>query len=247
MELLDFVNLIELKQLGETAKAKYLCYYHYKETGEDIFSMSMIADLFESVGFNKPNVSRLKNNLLKGKEKAFLEKKQTKDRISFIPVILQQIEREYSQYWCDYESIYSNSEVLDESKFCGKRSYLDKLITQINCTYKNNCYDACAVLMRRLFEVILILAYQNLKIDMDIKAKDGSGYCMLDGIISDAKSNHILNLSRIKSEFDTLKRVGNFSAHGITYIASRKDIEDIKLSYRVMLEELFNKAGLMEE
>ena len=39
--------------------------------------------------------------------------------------------------------------------------------------------------------------------------------------------------------------VGNFSAHNITYTAGVKDIDDIKLNYRVMLEELYTKAGLI--
>ena len=48
-----------------------------------------------------------------------------------------------------------------DRKFCGKRPFLTRLIQQINFTYGHNCYDACAVLMRRLFEVLLVLAYQN--------------------------------------------------------------------------------------
>ena len=59
-----------------------------------------------------------------------------------------------------------------------------------------------------------------------------------------AKNNQILKISRIKSEFDTFRMVGNFSAHNITYTAGKKDIDDIKLNYRVMLEELYSKAGL---
>ena len=63
--------------------------------------------------------------------------------------------------------------------------------------------------------------------------------------VKNAKANRTLNLSRIKNEFDTFRMVGNFSAHNITYTAGKKDIDDIKLSYRVMLEELYNKAGLI--
>ena len=46
-------------------------------------------------------------------------------------------------------------------------------------------------------------------------------------------------------EFDSFRMIGNFSAHNITYTAGKKDIDDIKLNYRVMLEELYNKAGLL--
>lgn len=99
--------------------------------------------------------------------------------------------------------------------------------------------------MRRLFEVVLVLSYQALDIDDEIKDISGNGYLMLEGIVNNAKNNKILKLSRIKKEFDTFRMIGNFSAHSITYTAGRKDIDDIKINYRVMLEELYCKAGLL--
>jgi hypothetical protein len=67
---------------------------------------------------------------------------------------------------------------------------------------------------------------------------------MLNAIIKNAKGNSKLKFLRIKNEFDTFRRVGNFSEHNITYTARKKDIDDFMLNYRVMLEELYNKAGL---
>jgi hypothetical protein len=168
-----------------------------------------------------------------------------KNEYEFIPAVLQVLEKEYANFWKDTETIESNGELIDDIKFCGKRNYLDKLITQINNSYAHNCYDACAVLMRRLFEVLLVLSYQHQNIDDEIKDASGKGYIMLEGIVKNAKDNRALKLSRIKNEFDTFRKVGNFSAHNITYTAGKKDIDSIKLNYRVMLEELYNKAGLM--
>ena len=68
---------------------------------------------------------------------------------------------------------------------------------------------------------------------------------MLEKIVADAISNQTLKISRrISDDFDTFRNVGNYSAHNITYTASQKDINDIKLSYRLMLDELYSKAGL---
>ena len=181
---------------------------------------------------------------LPGKDKAFINSKGKATTIEFIPAILQGIEKSYGALWADNTTIESDSEIIDEQKFSGKRQYLDQLIYQINHSYANNCYDAAAVLMRRLFEVMLVLSYQNLGIDNEIKDSAGNGYIMLDGIVKNAKNNQTLKLSRIKNEFDTFRVVGNFSAHNITYTAGKKDIDDIKINYRVMLEELYNKAGL---
>lgn len=165
--------------------------------------------------------------------------------LEFIPAVFQSLEKDLGSLWIDTSTIESKSELIDESKFCKKRNYLDRLIIQINHSYANNCYDATAVLMRRLFEVLLVLSYQNLGIDNEIKDSSGNGYLMLDGIVKNAKNNQTLKLSRIKNEFDVFRMIGNFSAHNITYTAGKKDIDDIKLHYRVMLEELYNKAGLI--
>ncbi len=89
------------------------------------------------------------------------------------------------------------------------------------------------------------MCIQNMGIDNEIKDSSGKGYVMLESIVGNAKNNQTLKLSRIKNEFDSFRMVGNFSAHNITYTAGKKDIDDIKLNYRVMLEELYNKAGLI--
>lgn len=245
MQLLDFIEISKLNNRTEVERAKLLCFYHYKENAEENFTMALVSELMIKSGFNAPNASRLRDKLTKGKEKVFLPIKGLKNEYCFIPAVLQNLEKEYTGTWNDTETIESASEIIDETKFCGKRKYLDKLITQINHSYSHNCYDACAVLMRRLFEVLLVLSYQKLGIDDEIKDGTGTGYVMLDSIVKNAHNNTKLGLSRIKKEFDTFRKVGNFSAHNITYTAGKKDIDDIKLSFRVMLEELYNKAGLM--
>ncbi len=246
MQLLEFIEYTNLNTQSETDKAKLLCFYQYRKSRENLFTMALVSELFLKSGFNAPNLSRLKDKLIKGKNKIFLPVKGSKLEYNIIPTILQSLEKEFNVAWKNTETIESDSELIDETKFSGKRKYLDKLITQINHSYANNCYDASAVLMRRLFEVLLVLSYQNLGIDDEIKDSTGAGYIMLDGIVKNAKNNAVLKLSRIKNEYDTIRKVGNFSAHNITYTAGKKDIDDIKLNYRVMLEELYDKAGLTE-
>ena len=62
MKIIDFIDRTELSNKSETEKAKLLCLYHYKENGEQQFSMTQISDLMLQCGFNAPNTSRLKNN-----------------------------------------------------------------------------------------------------------------------------------------------------------------------------------------
>jgi hypothetical protein len=246
MQIIDFIELCNLRNKSEVERAKLVCFYNYKETGIQQFTIGQISDFMVKFGFNAPNISRLKDKLIKGKAKAFLLSKNNNGLMEFIPAVLQIIESDFGSAWNDVETIESSGTLIDESKFCRKRHYLDRLIMQINHSYEGNCYDACAVLMRRLFEVMLILTYQKLNIDDQIKNNNGNGYVMLDFIVKNAVSNQTLKLSRNKNEYDTFRKIGNFSAHNITYIAGKKDIDDIKLNYRVMLEELYNKAGLLE-
>jgi hypothetical protein len=207
--------------------------------------MSDISQWFIDFGYNQINVSRLKNNLIKGKNKSFVVSRTNKESLEFIPIQLENLSQELASLWNDTETVESNSELLDESKFCGKRGYLDKLIKQINHTYKNNCYDACAVLLRRVFEIVLVLSFRKNGIESEITKPDGT-HMMLEGITKKAIGNSVLGISkRITDAFDAFREVGNSSAHNITYIAGRKDIDDISRAYRVMLEELYNKAGLL--
>lgn len=243
MDILDYINSTELKTQKQDIQAALLCYYHYKTTGENIFDMKGIQELFSDAGFSQVNGSRVKKGLLDSK--IMRVPKTMKSSLEFVPATLQDYEKRYSGLWNDTTTIQSDSELIDESKFCGKRNYLNRLIKQINSCYGNNCYDATAVLMRRLFEILLILSYQNLGIDEEIKDSSGNGYVMLDKIVKNALSNQTLKLSRIKNEFDSFRQIGNFSAHNITYTAGRKDIDDIKINYRVMLEELYNKSGII--
>lgn len=245
MKIIDFIDKTKVSEKNEVEKATLLCFYHTKEDEEREFTLSRISSIMIESGYNAPNTSRLKDQLIKGKKKAFVASKNGCITLSFIPAVYQRMEQELGYLWGNDEKIDSEGTLIDEKKFCGKRQYLDKLIFQINHSYENNCYDAAAVLMRRLFELLLIMVYQNMGIDHEIKDSNGNGYKMLDGIIKNATGNSTLKLSRIKMEFDSFRLVGNNSAHGIFYTAGKKDIDDIKIKYRVMLEELYNKAGLI--
>lgn len=245
MQLLKFMEAVELASKAEIDRAKLLCFYHFKEDGESAFTMSNIATWMEECSFSKPNTSRLKLNLIKGKRKAFLTTKADKNSLEFVPAVLQELERDYGALWADTVTIESSSELIEESKFCGKRPFLTKLIQQINFTYGHNCYDACAILMRRLFEVLLVLTYQYKGLEAAITKSDGS-YKMLEGIVKDAVQNKVLGIpARISKSFDAFREVGNNSAHSITYTAGKLDIDNISRDFRVMMEDLYNRAGLL--
>ena len=142
----------------------------------------------------------------------------------------------YAVLWEDNITIDSDSELIDEQKFVGKRKYLDQLIYQINHSYANNCYDAAAVLMRRLFEVLLVLSYQNYGIDVYFNEKRNGissfSSATLKALYSEAKKPLPNNLSMSLSEL--VKKgliMEDVSAKGSTpkmYVLTLEGEESIK-------------------
>ena len=89
MQLLKFMESVDLVVKSETERAKLLCFYHYKENSEATFTMTNISAWLEECNFCKPNASRLKEHLIKGKGKSFVVSKTVKGSIEFVPAVLQ--------------------------------------------------------------------------------------------------------------------------------------------------------------
>ncbi len=240
MNLSQFARIVNLSQKTEIEKVKLVAFFENATKGMSTFIIDDIIEILSVIGHHISNKSRLKQNL--AKSKAF--KKISNGEYAIIPSYKEKLHEDYDCYFNDENEIVSNSEILDESLFLGKRGYLDKLIKQINHCYKYNCYDACAVCMRRIFEIILILAFEKKGLQNEIQ-NDGD-YINLEAIISKAQSNKVLNLSKSKKYYDEIRLLGNYSAHKRYYNARRMDIDNIKIKYRVCLEELYYLAGFIE-
>ena len=239
MHLTQYVIQTNLPQKNELTKVKLIAYYNCNVNAKNTFLLNEVITILSDIGHPISNISRLKTYLSKSKEfrkiadGEYMLTSGTREKLSI----------DYGNFFFDEDTILSDSEILDEVLFCGKRGFLDKLIKQINHCYNNCCYDAAAVCMRRVFEITLILAYENLGIQDEIK-KDGE-YVMLEKIVANAISNPTLAISRLKKEYDSIREIGNYAAHRILYNTRKKDLDDIKQTYRVCLEELYYKAGLL--
>ena len=103
----------------------------------------------------------------------------------------------------------------------------------VSCAIYQNC-DAVITTDKRITKYI----------DDEIKSSDGKGYQMLSYIVNNAKNNKTLALSRNKYKYDDFRDLGNYSAHNVYFIATYQEIDRIKLDYKAMLDELYQKAGL---
>lgn len=122
------MEAVDLAAKPETERATLLCFYHYKEDGETTFTMAKIVLWLEECNFSKPNTSRLKEHLTKGKGKSFRPSKTIKGAIEFVPAVLQSLERDFGDLWTDTVTIESHDELIEEAKFCGKRPFLTRLM-----------------------------------------------------------------------------------------------------------------------
>ena len=73
------------------------------------------------------------------------------------------------------------------------RGFIESIVDQINGTYENAWYDACAVMMRRLIETLIIEFHINHGIDCKIKVNNE--FIPLDKLIEAAKKESKLSLT----------------------------------------------------
>jgi len=126
-----------------------------------------------------------------------------------------------------------------------KRSYLIRVGRQINGAYAAGWYDACAVMMRRLLETVIIEAFEKKGLDESIK--DGNGdFLMLTALVSKALSETAWNLPKhVKKALPNLKDAGHKSAHNRWFVAEKSDIDKIEPAFRESVEAFLHIAGLL--
>ena len=126
-----------------------------------------------------------------------------------------------------------------------RRSYLVRIARQMNGSFVQGWYDACAVMMRRLVEAAIIEAYEGHAIQANIQNAQGE-YPQLTELVGHALAEPSWTLSRnTKKYLPQLRDVGHLSAHGRHFIADHSDIEKVRTGCRVVVEEFLRRANLL--
>ena len=124
------------------------------------------------------------------------------------------------------------------------RGYIERIANQINGCFENGWYDACAVMMRRLLETVIIEVFEAHAIASKIKNPQGD-YFYLNDLISAILAESNVTLSRnTRDSLKKLKKVGDLSAHSRRYNANYQDIEGVRYDFRIAIEELLYLARL---
>jgi hypothetical protein len=138
----------------------------------------------------------------------------------------------------------SSEMVLSFSFVKGNRGYIEKVVNQINGCYENGWYDACAVMMRRVLETVIIESFEHYNITTKIKNQNGD-FLYLSDLISASLNETAWNLGRnTRKSLPKLKAIGDYSAHSRRYIAHRPDIENLIDDFRLTIQEFIFLAKL---
>lgn len=126
----------------------------------------------------------------------------------------------------------------------GTRGYIERVAHQANGTYANGWYDACAVMIRRLLETLIIECYESHKIEDHIKDSSGN-YLFLKDLVNKALAEKSWTLGRTaRSVLPKLKDLGDKSAHNRRYNAHREDLDKVLKDLRDVVQELLVLARL---
>jgi hypothetical protein len=235
----QFTLACGLTDLSEIERVCHLAYYYLKTKGLIEFTVVEAARWLVDAGGASPNRSRLEKNL-RASRNTIKGSRGWRLKGDFVNLA----DAKFPQLSEKSEEVIEHGTVLPEPDYENTRGYIEKLAKQINSSYENNAFDGCAVLMRRLIEILLILSYRHLNIERMIQDTAGN-YQTLESIINDAKTNSALKLSRnSKNSLDTFRQLGNFSAHKIEYTCRREYIRPHIQEYRALVVELLHKAGI---
>jgi hypothetical protein len=134
--------------------------------------------------------------------------------------------------------------VLMASLTRGTRTYISFIANQINGTFDKGWYDACAVMIRRLVETLLIETFEKHGAASEIRNTAGD-YVFLRELITATLNTTSWSPSRnLKSALPKLKDVGDKSAHNRYFVAKRGDIQPLVDDIRVVVQELLYQSGL---
>lgn len=237
MKIIDYARKNNLESEKELNKIKLLAYYQYKETNNNDFLICDINKWLNEVFCAQINISRAINNMRKSKEFSVNKKKKT---FSLTLNTLSNLEQEvyYIKSIQEEPDIFEKQSVMSLSIVNSAPYYIQRVVNQVNICYENGAFDACAVMIRKIIETLIIEAFEKKGNDEQIK-NDKGDFLFLKDLINEFLDSNIWNIGRnTKQSLPKLKNIGDLSAHNRRYVARRSDIDKIMDDFRIVVEEL---------
>lgn len=232
-EKLSHIDLTRIEQA-----IAFLWFYRHTQTFEERTASELAGDLADE-GFGRPNVTNLHKDLTKSKQTVKGKRPKT---FQLHTKYIKELDAKYGPL-LNVKEVKVSPSVLPFEIFQGTRTYLEKIVKQINGSYDYGFYDCCAVQIRRLMESLIIDVFINKQLSNEIKV-NGS-FLMLDRLISKIASHNQIHLGRnTPKAMENIKKLGDTAAHDRTYITQVQDINDMKSEIRRTIQELLNLAGI---
>lgn len=226
---------------------------------------SLSGNGFYAEKFHKESVRlhRLQKELCKRIEHAGLDENLTKEFTSAISIIRSTISSQAARIehlrklrsigetqllpaleWVTASPVPATEQVLPMDVVSNSRGYFEVCIRQANGCYEHQWFDACAVMIRKFVELLIIEVYDANGRSNEIK--DGKNqYLMLRDLVVMMASDASWSLGRkTLVALPRLKDVGDLSAHARRYFARKHDIDQIHDDLRIVSDELLHLAKI---
>ncbi len=142
------------------------------------------------------------------------------------------------------DSIPRSEQVLPMAVVDKTRGYIVKVVQQANGCYEHQWFDACAVMIRKLVEILIIEVFEAHAKSADIKDKDHN-YFMLGDLVDRLLAEPKWTLGRETKRFlPEIKTSGNRSAHNRFYIATKGDLDRLLPGLRVAVDEMLHLSKI---
>lgn len=215
-----------------------LLYYRHSQEFEERTASELANDLQE-LGFPKPRVDRLHTSLTRSRSVVRGRRNQT------FQIDLRRLSRLDDKYGelLTVKKVEVSDAIIPMDWVAGTRTYLERLVHQINGCYDSGFYDACAVLCRRLLETLIIEIYVASRRHHEIQSNNV--FLPLERLINFIRADGSIPLGRnTPKTMEDVKQLGDVGAHDRRYITVQQDIDDLKARYRRAINELLSLSKI---
>lgn len=228
-------------KLSHTDRAiSFLWYYRQTQEFEDRTASELANDLRDE-HFPRPNVTRLNHELMRSR---FTIKGRRLGSFQIDVRRLSDLDEIYGKF-LKIKKVEVQDSVIPAEWVKDTRVYLEKLAYQINGSYDCGFYDACAVMMRRLMESLIIEIY--IRDNRHHEIQNNGAFLGLEKLIAHIRADSKLTLGRNTPKTMTeVKQIGDTAAHDRVCITGKPDIDDLRTRYRHMLQSLMAASKILK-
>lgn len=214
--------------------------WYYEQT--QLFTERSVADVVRDIrdlGFGVQPVDRLRNALRRSR---LTVSGTARDTFRINAARFQELTNTYGGLLNIVEPQVTSS-VIPVEFVAGTRTYIERLVKQINASYDAGSFDASAVILRRLMESLLIEIY--IASGRQALIRQGAVFMQLSDLITTLANDTVVTKSRnLVRGLSLIKDIGDTAAHDRTYITPKQDIDDNRTAMRRVINELLVLAGI---